>query len=147
MKYFVFIILSFFINKVSVSNSFSYDFRGYIEQEIMILGKKGELINFKSKGTWSDSLGNYGRGRCRGSVLLENKIITDILYFCEFEDQEYEKFWTRGSRTGSQQQAGIGTNTYIDAEGKYKKFIGLECIYAISYIKYSFHAKNKCEIK
>ena len=45
----------------------------------------------------------------------------DILYFCEFEDQEYQKFWTRGSRTGSQQQAGIGTNTYIDAEGKYKK--------------------------
>ncbi len=147
MKYFVFIILSFFINKVSVSNSFSYDFRGYIEQEIMILGKKGELINFKSKGTWSDSLGNYGRGRCRGSVLLENKIITDILYFCEFEDQEYEKFWTRGSRTGSQQQAGIGTNTYIDGEGKYKEYIGIVCIYAISYIKDSFHAKNKCEIK
>ena len=113
----------------------------------MILGKKGELINFKSKGTWSDSLGNYGRGRCRGSGLLENKIITDILYFCEFEDQEYEKFWTRGSRIGSQQQAGIGTNTYIDAEGKYKDYIGLECIYAISYIKDSFHAKNKCEIK
>ena len=113
----------------------------------MILGKKGKLINFKSKGTWSDSLGNYGRGRCQGSVLLENKIITDILYFCKFEDQEYEKFWTRGSRTGSQQQAGIGTNTYIDAEGKYKEYIGIECIYAISYIKDSFHAKNKCEIK
>ena len=63
MKYFVFIILLFFINKVSHSNSFSYDFRGYIEQKKMILGKKGELINFKSKGTWSDSLGNYGRGR------------------------------------------------------------------------------------
>ena len=149
MKYFVFIILLFFINKISYSNSFLYDFRGYIEQEKMILGKKGELINFKSKGTWSDSLGNYGRGRCQGSGLLENKnkIITDILYFCEFEDQEYEKFWTRGSRTGSQQQAGIGTNTYIDAEGKYKDYIGLECIYAISYIKDSFHAKNKCEIK
>ena len=102
MKYFVFIVLFFFINKVSNSNSFSYDFRGYIEQEKMILGKKGELINFKSKGTWSDSLGNYARGRCRGSGLLENKIITDILYFCEFEDQDYEKFWTRGSRTGSQ---------------------------------------------
>ena len=126
MKYFVFIILLFFINKVSNANSFSYDFRGYIEQEKMILGKKGELINFKSKGTWNDSLGNYGRGRCRGSGLLENKIITDILYFCEFEDHEYEKFWTRGSRTGSQQKAGIGTNTYIDAEGKYKKYIGLE---------------------
>ena len=147
MKYFVFIILSFFINKFSNANSFSYDFRGYIEQKKMILGKKGELINFKSKGTWSDSLGNYGRGRCQGSVLLENKIITDILYFCEFEDQEYEKFWTRGSRTGSQQQAGIGTNSYIEAEGKYKEYIGVECIYAISYIKDSFHAKNKCEIK
>ena len=146
MKYFVFIVLFFFINKVSNSNSFSYDFRGYIEQEKMILGKKEELINFKSKGTWSDSLGNYGRGRCRGSGLLENKIITDILYFCEFEDQDYEKFWTRGSRTGSQQQAGIGTNIFIDAEGKYKNYIGLECIYAISYIKDSFHAKNKCEI-
>ena len=139
--------LLFFINKGSNSNSFSYDFRRYIEQEKLILGKKGELINFKSKGTWSDSLGNYGRGRCQGSVLLENKIITDILYFCEFEDQEDEKFWTRGSRTGSQQQAGIGTNTYIDAEGKYKEYIGVECIYAISYIKDSFHAKNKCEIK
>jgi hypothetical protein len=53
MKYFVLIILLFFINKVSYSNFFSFDFRGYIEQEKMILGKKGELINFKSKGTWS----------------------------------------------------------------------------------------------
>ena len=78
MKYFVFMVLLFFVNKVSYSNSFSFDFRGYIEQEKMLLGKKGELINFKSKGTWSDSLGNYGRGRCRGSGLLENKIITDI---------------------------------------------------------------------
>jgi len=148
-EYIVFIIIFFLINNISYSNSFSLDFRGYIEQEKMILGKKGELINFKTKGTWSDSLGNYGRGRCQGSGLLENKnkIITDILYFCEFEDQEYQKFWTRGSRTGSQQQAGIGTNTYIDAEGKYKKYIGVECIYAISYIKDSFHAKNKCEIK
>tara|TARA_B100000902_G_C26457816_1_gene503992 strand:+ start:35 stop:508 length:474 start_codon:yes stop_codon:yes gene_type:complete len=148
-EYIVFIIIFFLINNISYSNSFSLDFRGYIEQEKMILGKKGELINFKTKGTWSDSLGNYGRGRCQGSGLLENKnkIITDILYFCEFEDQEYQKFWTRGSRTGSQQQAGIGTNTYIDAEGKYKKYIGVECIYAISYIKDSFHAKNKCETK
>ena len=40
MKYFVFIFLFFLINKVSNSNSFSYDFRGYIEQEKMILGKK-----------------------------------------------------------------------------------------------------------
>ena len=92
-KYIVFIILLFFINNVSNSNSFSFDFRGYIEQEKMILGKKGELINFKTKGTWSDSVGNYGRGRCQGSGLVDNKnkIITDILYFCEFEDQEYEK--------------------------------------------------------
>ena len=44
----------------------------------MVLGKKGELINFKSKGTWSDSLGNYGRGRCQGSGLLENKNIFAI---------------------------------------------------------------------
>ena len=39
-KYLVFFILLFFINKVSYSNSFSFDFRGYIEQEKMILGKK-----------------------------------------------------------------------------------------------------------
>ena len=67
MKYFVFIVLLFFVNKVSHSNSFSYDFRGYIEQEKMILGKKGELINFKTKGTWSDSSGNLsanGNGSC-----------------------------------------------------------------------------------
>ena len=51
MKYFVFVILLFIINKISFSNSFSFDFRGYIEQEKMILGQKGELINFKTKGT------------------------------------------------------------------------------------------------
>ncbi len=73
-KYLVFFILLFFINKVSYSNSFSFDFRGYIEQEKMILEKKGELINFKTKGTWSDSLGNYGRGRCQGSGWQKIKI-------------------------------------------------------------------------
>ena len=84
----------------------------------MILGKKRELINFNTKGTWSDSLGTKVEEGVKGLGLLENKnkIITDILYFCEPEDQQYEKFWTRGSRTGSQQQSGIGTNTYIDAE-------------------------------
>ncbi len=148
MRFVLIYFLLFIAHSISCSENFIFDFRGYIQQDIMKLGSVGNLINFKSKGTWVDSQGNYGRGKCQGSVLIENnnQTIDDTIYFCEFEDQDQIKFWTRGNRTGSEKKAGIGSNTYVDAEGKYIKYIGVECIYAISYIKDSFHAKNKCNI-
>lgn len=145
----VLLLFSLLIAKISYSNNLTYDYRGYTTNlDTMKLGNNSKFINFKNRGTWNDDKGNYGRGKCQGSVLIEEEgnTIEEVLYFCEFEDQEEMKFWIRGSRTGSLQEAGVGTNIFIAADEKYQKYINKKCVYAIKYIKDTFHAKNKCKL-
>ncbi len=148
MKYlYCLFILSFLnIGKLS-SEELNMDLRGYIENEKMTLGQEAILNHAKLKATWHDSKGNYGKSFCFGMVLLNSKEtrIEDMVY-CEFLDQENEKFWTRAERTGSNQQAGIGELIFFTGTEKYSNIIGKRCVYAVSYMEDSFHTKLKCKI-
>ena len=62
---------------------------------------------------------------------------------CEALDNENDRFWVilkRNSEIG----AGVGTSTYIDATGKYKKLLNKKCKYAINYFQTGFFYKQVC---
>ena len=57
----------------------------------------------------------------------------ELNVYCDAYDNEGDTFGLILYRS-SDMSAGIGTATYIKTSGKYKKFEGKNCTYAISYL-------------
>ena len=91
-------------------------------------------------------MGEYGIGRCNGHILTENKKISLTIY-CEQIASNGDKFWTQLMRD-KDMKAGIGRIKYLNGTGIYKKFIGMECPYAVNYMneKVNFF-KQICEMR
>tara|TARA_S200000501_G_C20806954_1_gene736591 strand:- start:174 stop:632 length:459 start_codon:yes stop_codon:yes gene_type:complete len=104
---------------------------------------KSSTINIENR--WTDSLGEYGIGKCNGHILTENKKIS-LTVFCEQISASGDKFWTQLIRD-KDMKAGIGKIRYLNGTGKYEKFIGIECQYAVNYMNNNTNfLKQVCEL-
>ncbi len=123
------------------------DSRGYYQNDEIIMQDGNKLVHYQSKGNWSDNFNNYGKFKCKGSLLINKsgKRSDKELIICELEDVEGEYMWNLPKRSDSEWEAGVGKTTILSATKKYKKLIGKTCVYAISYYKDTFHTKTKCE--
>ena len=100
---------------------------------------------FSNNFTWKDSLGNYGKGVCYGTVESSSEEGDNLKYFCEMNDQDDESFFTKGERLSDEVEAGVGTQNIIDGTGKWKTFIGSKCTYGIKYKDDVVFASQKCK--
>ena len=128
MRYFILLFL-FSLNSYAIDWSFKYS--GFSEIKKLNFNSSDEAINFNNYGTWEDSLGNYGEGKCQGMSTIEDNQ-NDMKFYCEYVDQDNEKMIGKGIRK-SDINAGVGKMVMIDGEGKWKKIIGAECTYVIKY--------------
>ena len=104
---------------------------------------KSTTVSIESR--WTDSFGNYGTGKCNGHILTENQEIS-LLVFCENTEARGDKFWTQLLRD-KDMKAGIGRTRYLNGTGIYKKFIGIECQYAVNYMNNKINfLKQICEL-
>ena len=111
--------------------------------------------NIETKGQWKDSNGQYGLVFCHGNIVSENGT-KKLQSFCEYKDRDNDKAWT--VLTSNKQidldnkmyqfdtTAEIGKNIYLNGSGKYKKYIGYKCNFAIKYYdeEYNFLVQ-KCK--
>ena len=99
---------------------------------------------YKDNHTWKNSLGDYGKGTCMGSIFRDEKnFFLDI--FCEEIDQNKEKFWTRVKRGLGDEESGAGNIEYVGGTGKYIDLIGTKCKYAVTYYDKNLNfSKSKC---
>ena len=140
MKLYVLIFLVSF-NSYSIDWNFKYS--GFSEIKKLNFNSNDEAINFNNYGTWEDSLGNYGEGKCQGMSTIEDNQ-NDMKFYCEYIDQDNEKMIGKGIRK-SDINAGVGKLIMIDGQGKWKKVIGAECTYAVKYTGRVFFSALKCE--
>ena len=145
MKYFLAIFLSFFIFSV-FAEDLVIDSRGYYQNDEILMQNGSKLVHYKSKGNWNDNISNYGKFKCKGSILINKsgKRSDKELILCELEDVNGEFMWSIPKRSNSEWQAGVGKRTIISATKKYKKLIEKKCVYAVTYYKDTFHTKTKC---
>ena len=54
-------------------------------------------------------------------------------------------FWLIMNRKSNDYAGGVGKSEYIYGEGRFKKFIGVQCIYAIEISKEFSILKQKCK--
>lgn len=101
---------------------------------------------YKGEGSWTNNLGDYGHIKCMGPIEKKPNSFK-LNHICEYINQNNEKMWQRVNREGNQEaDAGVGKSIIFDATGKYSKFIGKECYYAIKYLDNKNFAINKCKL-
>tara|TARA_X000000950_G_scaffold249816_1_gene309985 strand:+ start:2271 stop:2702 length:432 start_codon:yes stop_codon:yes gene_type:complete len=138
-----YLILIFLISLNSYAINWNFKYSGFTEIKKLNFNSNDEAINFNNYGTWEDSLGNYGEGKCQGMSTIEDNQ-NDMKFYCEYTDQDNDKMIGKGIRK-SDINAGVGKMIMIDGEGKWKKMIGAECDYAIKYKGRVFFAAQKCK--
>ena len=147
MKKYILIFLIILIFKPTFANELIIEMRGYYKNDEIIMENKSKFIHYQSKGNWSDNKKNYGRFKCKGSILInENGERSDKeLTLCELEDVNGEFIWLVPKRSKSEWEAGVGQSKIISTTKKYKKLINKICVYAVTYYKDSFLTKTKCK--
>ena len=146
MKYFLQILIILFTYEVSALD-LVIDIRGYYSNDEIIMEDQNKLVHYQSRGNWSDNFNNYGKFKCKGSILINRsgKRTDKELILCELEDVNGEYLWFIPKRSDSEWEAGVGKSSIVSATNKYKRLIGKTCVYAVSYYKDTFHTKTKCE--
>ena len=140
-------ILIFTFIFLAKAEDLTIDMRGYYTNDEIVMQNENKLVHYQSKGNWSDNLNNYGKFKCKGSLLINKsgKRTDNELVLCELEDVNGEYIWFIPKRSNSEWEAGVGETTIVSATKKYKKLIGITCVYAVTYYKDTFHSKNKCK--
>ena len=145
MKVILSIILVFLSAAKGYSESYSLDAHAeiIINEAIKIEENVKEAI-IKAKGTFTDSLGNYGEIINLGSSKSDKeKVILDFLL--QGINQKGDKFIGRQYRNSLEQEVGVGSFLYISGTGDYKKLIGKKCYYAVKYLNANAFYKHKCD--
>ena len=101
----------------------------------------------KNTANCQNTFGDYEILKCLFNVYLgENDSNTRLSGFCDRKNQDNEKFWLEFERNTDDFDAGIGRSKFIFGNGKYKKFIGTQCIYAVKILDDSAFSKHKCKL-
>ena len=131
---------------VKETGEWNFEYSGFVILNTISFPAGGKIIHITNKFTWKDSFGNYGKGKCYGTVESYIKTGDTLKYYCEMNDQDDEKFFTKGGRESENVDAGVGTQDIIDGTGKWKTFIGSTCTYGIKYKDDVVFASQKCKL-
>ena len=153
MKY-LFMLFYFLVNIV-FSKDFSLEAYSKTTKDRVKVADNFIYENLETKGQWKDTEGQYGLFFCHGNIVNENSI-KKVQSFCEYIDRDNDKAWTVMTSTKEidldnkmyqfDTTAEIGENIYLNGLGKYKKYIGYKCTFAIKYYdeEYNF-LLQKCK--
>ena len=143
----------FFIFYVFLQNSFNYSlakdfslevYMHIVDQRKIDFPDGNKYLHIDRSANWKDSLGEYGIIKCLATITTKEQESSATLHaFCKARDQNNDNFWLNLNRT-SDMQIGVGVATYIFGTGKYKKYIGLKCPYAVNYFEDRMFYKQKC---
>ena len=136
---------------ISIANNenikeWTQKYSGFASNESFSLEDSSKILHYKNKGTWEDTMGNFGTQTCFGLVLLEkNNNIISMEIYCEAQDQDNDKFYTKVTRDSSL-DAGVGEYVLIDGSGKWKSMIKSKCKYAVKYKEKALFVNSKCRV-
>ena len=101
------LLFVFSTSLISIANNenikeWTLKYSGFTSNESFSLEDSSKILHYKNKGTWEDTMGNFGTQTCFGLVLLEkNNNIISMEIYCELQDQDNDKFYTKVTRDNS----------------------------------------------
>ena len=152
MKY-VICILSFLLIlnfKIEAKESFSIDMTFLTDAGKVNVMEFGEVLtvrNTAGSASWKDSNGDYGVLKCLGNYISYKKQGTELKLYCKGMNKDDDILWFTMKRKSTELDAGIGKSEYIYGEGKFKNYIGVQCVYAVEISKEFSILKHNCKSK
>ena len=113
---------------------------------VMEFGDMLTVRQFSGTASWKDSAGDYGTLKCLGNYVSSKQKETVLENYCKGSNKDGDIFWLTQKRKSTDYDGGIGKSTYIYGEGKFKKYIGVKCIYAVEILKEFSILKQKCNL-
>ncbi len=151
MRYFFYTIL--FILFSNFNKVFSAEFDVDItfltdagSSNVMEFGEELTVRQFNGTASWKDNKGDYGTLKCLGNYVSSKKKGTILNNYCKGSNKDEDIFWLIMNRNSTDYDGGVGKSEYIYGEGKFKKLIGVKCIYAIEISKEFSIIKQKCKV-
>lgn len=145
MKFFLTILLGLYIFSGN-TNELKRESSGFSDTEEFKF-ENNTVIHYKNKTTWKDNLGNYGLSNCLGLIVTDvNKEIIDYKMYCKYLDQDNHEYTHKYIRETAV-LGGVGKSNIISGTGKWKKYIGITCTYAIDYLKTALFLLEKCNLE
>ena len=146
MKINIVLLATLFFSLLKIVDADEYKMEMYFSNKFSTINFPdiGKVIQITNDFTWKDSLGNYGKGVCYGTVESSSEGRDNLKYFCEMNDQDDESFFTKGERLSDEVEVGVGTQSIIDGIGKWKTFVGSKCTYGVKYKDNVVFASSKC---
>ena len=142
----ILIVTILLIISIAKAEDYIFESSANLKSDDMFISKNLLVKSHSIEIRWTDSFGEYGKGRCLGKSKKENNDVTFQVY-CEYFDSKNHKFWTLLQRANTDASAGVGIATYLNGTGKYKKFKGLKCNYAVKYMDDSTNLyRHKCSL-
>ena len=142
---FYFILLNLYSKSFEIEIFFSSNSN---DLDIIEFPNNTRYQQIKNTANWQNTYGDYGVLKCLFNIYLgENNRNARLSGFCDGKNQDNEKFWLEFERNTDDFDAGIGRSKFIFGNGKYKKFIGTQCIYAVKILDDSAFSKHKCKLK
>ena len=148
-------IIIFFLFFVS-----TYLFSSDFELEIMSASNGNDTTIFKfsdnityrhflSFQNWKDSLGDWGSLECAGNHTIIRNQGTVLKNYCKGLNKDGDIFWLMMDRNSLDFEAGVGKITYRKGTGKFIRYEGVECLYAITFLSNGngTFQKAKCKFK
>ena len=146
----ILILLCYFILFNLYSESFEIDIFFSINSndiDIIEFPDNTKYQQVKNTANWQNTYGDYGVLKCLFNIYLDEDNTNARLYgFCNGKNQDNEKLWLEFKRDTEDFDAGIGKSKFIFGTGKYKKFVGTQCIYAVKLLDNSAFSKHKCNL-
>ena len=146
----ILILLFYFIFLNLYSKSFEVEIFFSINSndiDIIEFPNNTKYQQIKNTANWQNTYGDYGILECLFNIYLgENNSNARLSGFCDGKNQDNEKFWLEFERNTDDFDARIGRSKFIFGNGKYKKFIGTQCIYAVKILDDSAFSKHKCKL-
>lgn len=90
--------------------------------------------HFHSFQNWKDTLGDWGTLECAGNHTIIKEKGTILKNYCKGLNKDGDMFWLMMDRNSMDFDAGVGKITYKKGTGKFDKYEGVECIYAITFL-------------
>ena len=141
---FYFILLNLYSKSFEIEIFFSSSSN---DLDIIEFPNNTKYQQIKNTANWQNTYGDYGILKCLFNIYLgENNSSARLSGFCDGKNQDNEKFWLEFERNTDDFDAGIGRSKFIFGNGKYKKFIGTQCIYAVKILDDSAFSKHKCKL-
>ena len=146
MKYLT-CIAFFFLLKFSFAEDYIHEFQAKVKNSIEYnISETKKFKNYDLEGTFTDNYGNIGTFRAVIIADIDKGKLVRLDATSENIYSNNERFYLRGIREKSDEDAGIAYTIILGTTEKLKSLIETKCTTSVRYVNDAIFGINKCKL-